>query len=79
MYFIKTLPRKNSKKYTKTVFESESKDEIKQFMKANDLQYTGTPYFFTCILLSNNHIITQEIRGLMTSPKELADELKANA
>ncbi len=82
MYQIRTRLRYNSKHYKKIVAEFETEQEVLDYLKANNLRYEGTPYVFTHINLSNNHIITQSVIAgsdkveLICSPVKLDNLLK---
>lgn len=73
MYYLKTLKRKNSRKFDKIVFQTESEQEMKDFLLSNGLNAYSKPYVFTYIELPNNHIITQTHTpsGLICSPEKL--------
>ena len=75
MYNIQALPRKNSKKYSKTIASMETVQDVKEYLERNRIEATGTPYIFTHINLSNNQIITQDFNGIICSPDKLAREL----
>jgi len=59
MYHIQVKPRKNSKKYSKTIADLKDEQEVLNYLEDNNLYYLSTPYFFTHIRLSNETIITQ--------------------
>jgi hypothetical protein len=77
MYTIKTLKRKNSRKYTPKV-SFEAIDEVKKYLNDNEIMYAGNdPYIFTYLNLNNGDIITNSYNGIMCSPLELREALKA--
>jgi hypothetical protein len=71
MYTIKGLARKNSRKYTKIIFEGETVEDIWDYMQKNGLRVTGKPYIYTHLELSDGTIATFSIRGMLCSPIEL--------
>ena len=75
MYLVKILKGKNSRKYTTIEKLAEIKD-VKDYMKKKNLSYTGSPYFFTHVNLSDKSIVSQDINGICCSPEKLRDELK---
>ena len=80
MYHIQVKPRKNSKKYSKTIANLKDESAVINYMRENDLHYAGTPYFFSHIRLSDGSIITQTAvvgaSELVCSPTKLNDMIK---
>jgi len=76
MYSIAGKKRFNSRKYDKVIFEAETEQEIKDFMKEKKLIIKEVPYFFSHIVLSDDTIIRQTFRGLTCSPTKLLEVLK---
>jgi len=74
MYHIATLKRKNSRKYS-NIKDLPEIEDVKKYLKENNLFYAGTPYIFTHINLSNGDIITQDYSGIICSPEKLRIEL----
>ena len=74
MYHIETLKRKNSKRYTK-ILDLETINNVVSYLMEHNIKATGTPYIFTRINLDNGDIITQDINGIIVSPKTLAEIL----
>lgn len=77
MYYIQTKPRKNSRKYSKTIAKFMNIEEVPQYIKDNNLSVLPKPYFFTHIPLSDGSIITQTVGVYETvcSPMKLAERL----
>jgi len=74
MYHIEAKLRKNSKRYTRHS-HMETIDEVIKYLSQNNIKATGTPYIFTHINLDNGNIITQDVNGIIVSPKTLAEIL----
>jgi len=79
MYAIQSKKRKNSRRFEKIVFETEQKDEIKNYLNENNYTIIGKPYIFTHIDIqdqNNNHqIITCSYNKIICSPEELYNQL----
>ena len=75
MYYIETLKRKNSRKYTPIKALGDTLDSVIDYMKQNNIQYAGTPYIFTHINLSDGSIVTQKYNGIICSPESLRKAL----
>lgn len=75
MYAIQSKKRKNSKNYKLIKFQSESKDEIADYMIKNNIVIYNKPYIFTHLGLSNGDILTCSIgigeNNIICSPEEI--------